>query len=123
MVADTPWVTNDVHAALSLPGFELADHHDPRTLIDAVTAFEPDVAVIDLQVASMGGMAMARSLKEAALAPEFPDLPIVLLLDRSADTFLARRAAASAWVQKPFDSAELREAVAAVLTEEAAAGP
>ena len=123
VVADTPWVTNDVHAALSLPGFELADHHDPRTLIDAVTAFEPDVAVIDLQVASMGGMAMTRSLKEAALAPEFPDLPIVLLLDRSADTFLARRAAASAWVQKPFDSAELREAVAAVLTEEAAAGP
>ncbi len=122
VVADTPWVMNDVHAALSLPGFELENHDDPRSLTDAVTRFEPDAAVIDLQVASMGGMAMARALKEASQAAGCPELPVVLLLDRSADVFLAKRAAADAWLQKPFTVAELRAAVARVLTEESAAG-
>lgn len=111
---------NDVHAALSLPGYDLTDHDDPRTLIEAVTAVAPEVVVIDLQVASMGGMAMARALKEAAQAPEFPAVQIVLLLDRSADAFLAKRAAVDAWVTKPFDTAELRSAVTSVLTEEPA---
>jgi len=123
VVADTPWVKNDVHAALSLPGYEITDHDDPRTLVEAVTEHSPDVAVIDLQVAAMGGMAMARVLKEAAQAPEFPEIPIVLLLDRSADTFLAKRAAVAAWVIKPFDTVELRSAVTAVLTEEPAPSP
>ena len=115
VVADTPWVMNDVHAALSRPGNELRDHADPRTVVDAAAEFEPDVILIDLQVASMGGMALARALKEAALAEDFPDIPVVLLLDRSADAFLAKRAAARAWVHKPFEAAELRSAVAGVL--------
>ncbi|MGI9647156.1 MAG: response regulator transcription factor [Acidimicrobiia bacterium] len=123
VVADTPWVKNDVHAALSLPGYEIRDHEDPRSLADAVSEFAPDAVLIDLQVASMGGMAMARSLKEAALAPGFPEVPVVLLLDRSADAFLAKRAAADAWLQKPFDTEELRSTVAAVLTQEPATGP
>lgn len=123
VVADTSWVKNDVHAALGLPGYDLIDHADPRTLAETAAELEPDVAVIDLQVASMGGMAMARALKEAALDPDFPDVPIVMLLDRSADTFLAKRAAADAWVHKPFDTAALRSAVTSVLIEESAAGP
>jgi CheY-like chemotaxis protein len=122
VVADTPWVRNDVHAALSLPGYDLQDHDDPRSLTEAVTGFAPDVAIIDLQVASMGGMAMVRALKEASLGIGFPEVPVVLLLDRSADAFLAKRSAADAWLQKPFDAADLREAVAGVLTEEPAAG-
>ena len=122
VVADTPWVRNDVHAALSLPGYELRDHSDPRTLTDMVQEFGPDVAVIDLQVASMGGMAMARALREASLAPDFPEVPVVLLLDRGADAFLAKRAAAVAWVQKPFDAADLRGPVEGVLSQETTSG-
>jgi CheY-like chemotaxis protein len=122
VVADTPWVRNDVHASLSLPGYDLFDHADPRSLTDAVIDFEPDVAVIDLQVASMGGMAMARALKGASITPGFPEVPVVLLLDRSADRSLAKRAAADAWLQKPFTAADLRQAVAGVLTEETTAG-
>ncbi len=122
VVADTEWVRNDVRAALSLPGYSLHDHDDPRTLTDAVTELRPDVAIIDMQVGVMGGMAMARALKEASLATDFPELPVILLLDRSIDSFIAKRAAADAWVTKPFDAAELRTAVGSVLTEEPATG-
>jgi CheY-like chemotaxis protein len=118
VVADTPWVINDVHAALSLPGYELLNHADPRGLPQAVTEFEPDVVVMDLQVASMGGMAMARSLKESSLQPGFPDVPVILLLDRSADAFLAKRAAAVAWVKKPFNVADLRTTVESAISQE-----
>lgn len=122
LVADASWVKNDVHAALSLPGYSVHDHEDPRTLTETIAEIGPDLAVIDMQVANMGGMAMARALKEAALASDFPEIPVILLLDRSVDSFLAKRAAADAWVQKPFDAAEIRAAVSSVLSEEPAAG-
>lgn len=122
VVADTPWVMNDVHAALGFPGYELQNHADPYSLTDAVAAFEPDVAIIDLQVASMGGMAMARALKEASQADAFPRVAVVLLLDRSADAFLAKRAAVDGWLHKPFTAAELRSAISEVLAEEPVAG-
>ena len=122
VVADATWVRNDVHATLSLPGYSLHDHDDPRTVTDAVADVKPDVAIIDMQVAAMGGMALARALKEASLASDFPEVPVILLLDRTVDAFLAKRAAADAWVLKPFDAAELRAAVGSVLTEESVAG-
>jgi DNA-binding response OmpR family regulator len=37
---------------------------------------------------------------------------LVMLLDREADVFLARRAGADAAVVKPFDAEELRTAIA-----------
>ena len=115
VVADTPWVINEVKSALSLPGFELTEHNDPRTLVAAVGEQRPDVALVDLQVGNMGGMAMTRALKEAAQADDFPDVPVVLLLDRLADEFLAKRAAAHSWVVKPFSPHQLREAVDAAV--------
>lgn len=115
MVADTSWVINDVRSALSLPGFELTEHDDPRSLVAAVDQVQPDVAVVDLQVGTMGGMAMTRAIRDASEAGELPEVPVVLLLDRAADGFLAKRAAVHSWLVKPFDPHELREAVGAAI--------
>ena len=68
----------------------------------------------------MGGMAMTRSIKEAALSEGVREVPVVLLLDRRADAFLAKRAAAAAWLQKPFNSYELRNTVDRVIGAEEA---
>ena len=87
-------------------GFELIDHSDPSTAAMAAGDKSVDVAVVDLQVASMGGMAITRSIRDL----EEP-IPVVLLLDREADRFLAGRSGASAWVVKPFTSSALRSAV------------
>lgn len=115
VVADTPWVVNDVKSALSLPGFELTEHDDPRNLVAAMAEHRPDVAVVDLQVGSMGGMAITRSIKNASQAGDLPEVPVVLLLDRAADGFLAKRAAAHSWLVKPFDPHQLREALDAAI--------
>ena len=66
--------------------------------------------VIDLQVGNMGGMAIARVLRSAAVSEGWDHVPIVMLLDRSADTFIAKRAGADAWLVKPITAHQLREA-------------
>ena len=104
--ADDPWVVSEVHAALSIDANELIDHSDPSTAAIAAGDQSVDVAVVDLQVASVGGMAITRSIRDL----EEP-VPVVLLLDREADRFLAGRSGASAWVVKPFTSSALRSAV------------
>ena len=106
VVADDPWVRNEVHAALSIGSNELIDHADPGTAAAVATEESVDVAVVDLQVASMGGMALARAMRDQA-----EPVPVIMLLDREADTFLANRAGATAWVTKPFTAAALRSAV------------
>lgn len=115
LVADDDWVYNDVVSALSDPDTELDYITDPKAVAERVVESQPDVAVIDLQVGTMGGMALARSIREAHALDGAPDIPVVLLLDRAADSFLAKRSAAAAWVKKPFTAADLREAVAKAL--------
>lgn len=96
-------------AALSDPGTEAHVISDPRAIEAAVKDRRADVAVIDFQVGSMGGMAVVRALRvEADVHP----IRTVLLLDRSADAFLARRAGADAYVLKPFTAQDLRRAIA-----------
>ena len=112
VVSDEPWVRNEVHAALSEPGVELIDHQDPETVAATVATDDVDVVLVDLQVGSMGGMAITRSMKDSQ--PDGRAVPVIMLLDRPVDSFLAGRAGAEAWVTKPFGAPELRRAVQAV---------
>ncbi len=111
VIADEPWTRNEVHAALPEPDYTLIDHEDPATSNDVVRTEEPDAVVIDLQVGSMGGMAIARDLHQQAAMAELDSVPVVLLLDRQADSFLAKRAGVAAWVTKPFTAHDIRTAV------------
>jgi CheY-like chemotaxis protein len=117
VIADEAWTRNDVHAALNEPDYTLIDHADPTTALDVVVAEEPAAVVVDLQIASMGGMAVARELHQQAGLADRPEVPVVMLLDRAADGFLAKRAGVAAWVTKPFTAHELRTAVEHAITE------
>ena len=111
VVADEAWTRNDVHAALTSPDYELVDHEDPKTVANTVANGSLDAVVVDLQVSSMGGMAVTRAVRENSTVRGDETTPVVLLLDRAADTFLAGRSGAAAWVVKPFTAQELRGAV------------
>ncbi len=63
-----------------------------------------DLAIVDMQVGTMGSMAITRGLKST---PSF-DGAIIILLDREADAFIAKRAGADAWLTKPFSAQALR---------------
>lgn len=111
VIADEAWTRNEVHAALTEPDYTLIDHDDPATTGDLLRTEQPDAVVIDLQVGSMGGMAIARDLHQQAALAEVNSVPVVLLLDRKADTFLARRSGVAAWITKPFTAHDIRSAV------------
>lgn len=110
VVADGSWVTNEVRSALSVGAWQIEEINDPRTVTERLEESRVDVVIIDLQVGSKGGMAVIRSIRQATDPTTRPRM--VLLLDRSADRFLARRAGADASVLKPFDAPELRAALA-----------
>ena len=109
VITDSEWVRNDVRAGLTIGDWEILDLSNPRETLEALDETEPQVVIVDLQVGSMGGMAVIREIRGQIEASERPRL--VLLLDRSADEFLARRAGADAFVVKPFTAPALRAAV------------
>ena len=49
-------------------------------------------------------------IKQESRAGRLPDTPVMLLLDREADEFLATTSDADAWVTKPLNSLGLRRA-------------
>ena len=112
LVADADWVRNDTEAALSDPAVTLTVEADPRAVGRLVRDEAFDWAIVDLQVGSMGGMAVVRSLRDAIVSGETADIGIVLLLDRDADRFLAGRAGADASLVKPFTAQEMRACLA-----------
>lgn len=111
VVADTAWVVNDVRAALSDGRTTIREIADPRSVVEAVREQMPAVVVVDLQIGSMGGMAVTRAVRDAFPMGAATAPPVILMLDRDADAFLAGRSGAAAWVRKPFSSGELRAAV------------
>lgn len=109
LVADGAWVTNEVRSALSVGSWQIEVTNDPRSVVDRLDESRVDAVIVDLQVGSKGGMAVIRSIRQATDNLSRPRT--VMLLDRSADSFLARRAGADAAVLKPINATELREAL------------
>ena len=109
LVADASWVTNEVKAALSLGSWDIEEVADPRLVTELAKERRPDALVVDMQVGSMGGMAVIRGIRSEIVAADRPRM--VLLLDRKADRFLAKRAGADACVLKPITASVLREAL------------
>jgi DNA-binding response OmpR family regulator len=115
VVADAPWVRSEVHACLTAPDFELVDLDDPAAAAATALSGDFDAVVVDLQTGSMGGMAVTRDVREQAGLRGREHLPVVMLLDRAADAFLAKRAGAAGWLTKPFDAHMIRAVLASAL--------
>jgi len=111
LVADVDWVADAVRAALDGGGYQVSIVADPSAAPARRDEHHPAVVLVDLQVGSRGGMAVVRDLRAAAQAAGAAAPPTVLLLDRTVDAFLARRAGADAWIRKPFGGFALRRLV------------
>lgn len=107
LVADTPWVVSEVRGALAVDDWTIEELSDPREAAERSVGY--DAVIVDMQVQSMGGMAVIRDIRQRAAGGARPRL--ILLLDRSADSFLARRAGADASVLKPVQAYNLRSAL------------
>jgi CheY-like chemotaxis protein len=111
LVADLPWVAEAVRAALAGAGRALAVVTEPSAAAGQALEQQARVVLVDLQVGSMGGMAVARAIRAAAAAAGAAPPAVALLLDREADAFLAGRAGVDGWIRKPFNGFALRRLV------------
>ena len=86
-----------------------------NAVAQAIRTNPPDLVVLDLQIGNMGGMATCLDLRLEESAGRLPHVGVLMLLDRRADVFLARRSGADGWVVKPLDPLRLRRAINEVL--------
>ena len=114
IATDAQWVVDEVVAALGSPSTSFQIVTNGRKVADVVAERTPDIAVLDLQVGTMGGMAITMDLRLDASAGVLPHVPVLMLLDREMDIHMARRAGANGWIIKPLDALRLRRAVDAV---------
>jgi DNA-binding response OmpR family regulator len=115
VAADAQWIRDLVKTACTAPGQRVLEVSRGQDVRSTVAAEAPDVTVLDLQIANMGGIAVSIDLRLEAAAGRIPDTAILLLLDREADRFLAKRADADAELVKPVDPATLRRVVNTLL--------
>lgn len=67
-----------------------------------------DIVVVDLQTGSAGGYDLSKDMQYTGDAPS---IPVLLLLDRAQDAWLAKQSGASAYLVKPLDAGELARSV------------
>lgn len=114
IATDANWVVDDVVAALDGDGTEFVVCREGRVVADQIAESVPDLAILDLQIGSMGGMAVTMSLRLDESAGTLPHVPVLMLLDRRADLHLARRSGAEGWLIKPLDSLRIKRALKAI---------
>ena len=90
--------------------FGFPSHAEVRTASDAREArevlkdFQPSVVVADLMTGSAGGFVVAREMSQMSA---LVDVPILILLDREQDSWLADQAGATMHRTKPMTAESL----------------
>src|SRR5687768_15929286 len=118
IATDADAVFAEVEAALADEQTSVVRVRTGQAVAGAVAGSDPDLVVLDLQIGNMGGIATCIHLRHEAGEGRLPDVPVLMLLDRQADVFLAKRSGADGWVVKPLDAFSLRNAATAILEGE-----
>ena len=118
LATDADWIVDEVTAALGGPDTSFTVCRQGHIVSKVVADRFPDLVITDLQVGSMGGMAITLALHHDESAGVLPHVPVLMLLDRTADVYLAQRSQAEAWLIKPLDALRLQRAAAAAISGE-----
>ena len=115
IASDSAAVVEDVRAALGGNDTTIRVVRAGIDVLPAALDRLPDLVVLDQQIGNMGAVASCLNLRLEESADRIDHIPVLILLDRRADVFLARRSAAEGWVMKPLDPIRLRKAAQALL--------
>ena len=96
-----------------LPAFEYVECATEPTVIAAMDRGDLDLAILDGEAVPVGGMGIARQLKDEI----YRCPPLLVLTGRRDDAWLAAWSRADAAVSHPIDPAELAEAVVRLVAQ------
>jgi DNA-binding response OmpR family regulator len=118
LVSDLASLRRELETMLAGPDLLIEEASSGVEAVARVIRGEIDLVIVDLQVGSMGGMAITMELRNLESYGGADSVAVLMLLDRRPDVFLARRAGADGFVVKPLDPQRLRGAVRALLRGE-----
>ncbi len=115
IVSDSSELRTEIASFLSLIEVQIVEVSSGQQVRDQVQRYEPDLLISDMQVGSMGGYAIVLDLRLEESGGRQNHTPVLLLLDRRPDVFLAKRSGAEGYLVKPLTGTKLRKAVTALL--------
>lgn len=115
VVDDALSVRNTLQQLVEDAGFCVQTARDGLEAIHAMRTFKPQVVVTDLEMPNMNGVELTISLRSR---DETRHLPIIMVTSRSQDKHreLAERAGVNLYITKPYNEAELLQAIRKVTT-------
>ena len=117
VASDAPTLRREIEAVISGPDREVVSVVSGPEVIASVTEESPDLVIVDMQMGNMGGMAVTLELRLQESYDALDHVPVLMILDRRPDVFLARRSGAEGWLVKPLDPLRLRRAVNSLLDD------
>ena len=115
VASDAPTVRAEITAVTGSPDTTIVEARSGPDVMAQVAESMPDLVIVDMQMGNMGGMATTLELHLEASYGKLAHVPVLMLLDRRPDVFLARRSGAEGWLVKPLDPIRLRRSVTALL--------
>ena len=117
VASDLATLRREIEAVISGPDVQVHSVTSGPEVVSFVAEESPDLVIVDMQMGNMGGMAVCLELRLQESYDAIEHIPVLMLLDRRPDVFLARRSGAEGWLVKPLDPLRLRRAVAALLDD------
>ena len=91
---------------------EIVSVNDADSANETLLTLTPVAVMVDLRSGSAGGFSLAKDMSQT---PRLAQIPVIFLLEREQDRWLAGQAGAAAILRKPLNSNELWVAVSSVL--------
>lgn len=103
-------------ASYSFPNeYEVVLADDARDALRLMETRHPVLAIVDIKTGSAGGFNLTR---EMHMATSVDDVPVLMLLERHQDSWLASQAGASRWRTKPVHGTDLVKEALSLLAPE-----
>ncbi|MDA8747493.1 response regulator [Litoreibacter sp.] len=110
LIEDEPNIIEAISFLLERDGWTVRLHTEGQGAVEAVTAADPDVVILDVMLPGRSGFDILRDLRQGAARA---DLPVLMLTARgqTKDRELAESYGVSCFMTKPFSNSEMLQTV------------
>lgn len=103
-IEDEPYMARIVSDTLLLKGYEVLHKKDGTRILDHITAFDPDICLLDVMLPHIDGFSLGSTIRNI-----YPALPIIFITAKSQtqDVLEGFSAGGTDYIKKPFSMEEL----------------